>query len=72
MFQIDDVGKPKKPMKEICAKILDLNMVANDLINVEKSNKGFRKTRKKLPKWTKRVIKVRRITKVIKAQISVQ
>jgi len=41
-------------------------MVTNDLINVEKSSKVFRKTRKKLPKWTKRVIKVRRITKVIK------
>ena len=31
-----------------------------------KSNKVFRKTRKKFPKWTKRVVKVRRITKVIK------
>ncbi len=29
MFQIDDVGKPKKPMKEICAKILDLNIIGS-------------------------------------------
>ena len=27
MFQIEDVGKPKKPMKEICAEILDLNII---------------------------------------------
>ena len=38
----------------------------SELSNDEKSNKILRKTRKKLPKWTKRVVKVRRITKVIK------
>jgi small subunit ribosomal protein S5 len=37
-----------------------------ELVNQDQSNKVFRKTRKKLSKWTKRVVKVRRITKVIK------
>jgi small subunit ribosomal protein S5 len=41
-------------------------MVNSELVNDGKSNKVFRKTRKKFPKWTKRVVKVRRITKVIK------
>ena len=41
-------------------------MINNELTNEGKSNKVFRKTRKKFPKWTKRVVKVRRITKVIK------
>ena len=41
-------------------------MVNNELTNDGKSNKVFRKTKKKYPKWTKRVVKVRRITKVIK------
>ena len=41
-------------------------MVNNELSNDGKSNKVFRKTKKKYPKWTKRVVKVRRITKVIK------
>ena len=41
-------------------------MVSSEIVNEGKSNKIFRKTRKKYPKWTKRVVKVRRITKVIK------
>ena len=41
-------------------------MVNSELTNEGKSNKVFRKTRKKQPRWTKRVVKVRRITKVIK------
>jgi len=41
-------------------------MINSELANEGKSSKVFRKTRKKYPKWTKRVVKVRRITKVIK------
>ena len=41
-------------------------MINSELTNDGKSSKVFRKTRKKYPKWTKRVVKVRRITKVIK------
>ena len=42
-------------------------MVNSELVNDGKSNKVFRKTRKKFPKWTKRVVKVSRITKVNKS-----
>jgi len=41
-------------------------MVNSELAVTEKSNKVFRKIRRKSSKWTKRVVKVRRITKVIK------
>ena len=33
-------------------------MVSSEIVNEGKSNKIFRKTRKKYPKWTKRVVKV--------------
>ena len=32
-------------------------MVSSEIVNEGKSNKIFRKTRKKYPKWTKRVVK---------------